>query len=123
MARVLKPGGTVSFLTITVTPGLTHRQRQRAIELGDPEDEADPGYEAMLRQAGFLDGRIEDVTAAYADTLARLTQAWLDDSEAIRAVIGTEEFATKIERRKRSLAGIAEGLHQRVWVTGRAPDV
>lgn len=123
MARVLKPGGIVSFLTITVTPGLTGRQRQRAIDLGDPEDVSDPGYEVMLEEAGFLEGVVEDVTAAYADTLTRLTEAWLDDSEAIRTVIGPEEFATKIERRKRSLAGIAEGLHQRVWVTGRTPDV
>jgi hypothetical protein len=123
MARVLKPGGIVSFLTITVTPGLTQRRRRRAIDLGDPEDEADPAYNVMLREAGFLDLTIEDVTAAYADTLTRLTEAWLDDSEAIRAVIGPEEYAIKIDRRKRSLTGIAEGLHQRIWVTGRAPGV
>lgn len=122
MARVLKPGGIVSFLTITLTPGLTDRQRRRAIELGDPEDEADPGYEVMLSEAGFRDESIEDVTTAYADTLTRLTDAWLDDSEAILAVAGPEEFATRIDRRKRSLTGIAEGLHQRVWVTGRTPD-
>lgn len=122
MARVLKPGGILSFLTIMVTPGLSDRQRRRAIELGDPEDEADPGYEVMLREAGFLDRTIEDVTAPYADTLTGLTQAWQDDSEAIRAVIGAEEFATRMNRRISSLAGIAEGLHQRVWVTGRAPD-
>jgi hypothetical protein len=121
MARVLKPGGIVSFLTITITPGLTDRQRRRAIELGDPEDEADPGYEVMLREAGFIDRIIEDVTPTYADTLARLTQAWLDDSKAIRAVVGSEEFANKIDRRKRSLTGIAEGLHQRVWITGQTP--
>lgn len=122
MARVLKPGGVLSFLTITVTPDLSGDRRQRAIELGDPDDLAEPGYEVLLGGVGFLDVSIEDVTVEYAGTLAALTGAWLDDADAIRAVIGSDEFTSKIERRQRSLRGVAEGLHQRIWVTGRAPD-
>lgn len=119
MHRVLKPGGVLSFLTITLTEGLTPEQRQRGMELGEPEDDAGPGFSVLVPEAGFVDVDIEDVTEEYSGTLQRLLYAYVDESADLIDLLGEEDFEERLARRRRYIQAVGEGLHSRYWVTAR----
>ncbi len=121
MARVLKPGGIVSFLTITYPHELSRDELKRAIELGSEEGQSGPGFRALMAEAGFKDIAVEDVTSSYRATLGSLIEAWESDADEIRPLVGDADFVERMQRRRNSRLAIGEGLHVRQWVSGRLP--
>jgi hypothetical protein len=87
-----------------------------------PGDVASGGeYPSLLRDAGFLDAEMIDVTAPYRVTL----EAWIREREAEREelelLLGTDLFSELQTNRREDLAGIDEGSIRRFLITALAP--
>lgn len=75
----------------------------------------------MLRTAGFTDISADDRTAEYRTTLAGWIAATRRREEAIREIVGDEDYETRAANRVASLAAIDDGLLSRFLYTATRP--
>ena len=111
--RVLKAGAPLAFFVVVPAAGLSSRDIERAVEAGPAHVEAGPGYAALLRQAGFADIEIVDVTDEYALTLSESIRVREVEATQLRDLIGMDVFAEGQADRRRELTAINDGLLQR----------
>jgi hypothetical protein len=93
---------------------------ERALEVGHVD--AGPGYASLLDTAGFEDVTVTDVTDAYLATLAHWYQAYDLEAAALRALIGSDDYAERQTRRRRTIEAVDNGLMRRYLVAGQRPD-
>ncbi len=110
--RVLRPGGLIAFTTILPTPGLPAPARRRANRVGVAVA-VPTSYPSLLRSAGFTAIDEIDVSADYRATLMRWMAATDRHEDALRAATGDAFFDDRVASRRRSLAAVDAGLHQR----------
>ena len=119
--QLLRPGGTLAFTTIFVTPGLDPQQRRCAHRAGPIYVAARRPYPELVEQAGFHDVVEVDLTAAY----ARTQQDWYDAAEQradeLRRLTSDTEFADVQADRRATLDAIAAGLLGRSLFTATRP--
>jgi len=105
----------MAFTAIEPAFGLTPAERRKIAAVGPPDVLVRTSYPSLLDSAGFVDVVAEDVTAAYRSTLA----AWLGETQrrsgAVVAVVGSEEFEGRQQRRINALAAVDAGVLQR-WL-------
>jgi hypothetical protein len=111
--RVLKAGAPFAFFVVVTAAGLSSRDIERAVEAGPAYVEAGPGYPVFLRQAGFADIEIVDVTDEYALTLSESIRVREVEATQLRDLIGMDVFAEGQADRRRELTAINDGLLQR----------
>ena len=121
--RVLRPGGRTAFLTIEPAPGLTTRERRRAVEVGPPAVAVRTSYLSLLRSAGFSEIGSDDRTDEYRTAQAAWIEAVSRREAAIRPIMGGDAFDERLRDRQRALAAIDEGLLIRVlyWASRPSP--
>ena len=118
---MLKDGGRIAFLVITVADDLGPDDLATALEQGPEYGQADEGYHALMERAGFTDITSEDITATFRDTQLAWIEAWEEDAAALRAAVGEEDFEERRESRLGTAAAIDAGLLGRHRFTGRVP--
>ena len=119
--RVLKSGAPLAFFVVAPAAGLSPCEIERAVEAGPAHVEAGPGYAVLLRQAGFADVEIVDVTDEYALTLSASIRAREVEVTQLGDLIGMDVFAEGQAGRRRELAAIHDGLLQRHLVSTARP--
>ncbi len=117
---MLKPGGRLAGYLIHTSPGLTHDETRRAVELGPPESAADAPPDELTRRAGFTILRHEDVTDQFRHACQSLLDARTRLESEIRRHEGNEVFDEECARKTALLGGIREGLLRRSLVVALA---
>ena len=117
--RALRPGGRTAFHVIELPSGLDDRQRRRAVSIGPPAVAVRTSHESLLRSAGFVDVGAVDATAEYLDTQHRWLAATLRHEDEMRATLGDDTVDDGLERRRRTIDAIAEGLLVRTLYSAR----
>ena len=118
---VLKSGAPLAFFVVAPAAGLSPCEIERTVEAGPAHVEAGPGYAVLLRQAGFADVGIVDVTDEYALTLSASIRAREVEVTQLGDLIGMDVFAEGQAGRRRELAAIHDGLLQRHLVSAARP--
>jgi hypothetical protein len=108
--RVLCPGGRLAFHTIELSPGLSAARRRRAISIGPPAVAVRTTYPSLFRSAGFIEVDAVDLTAEYLATQRRWLAATLQYEVGLRDALGDDVVREGIERRRRTVGAIEEGL-------------
>jgi hypothetical protein len=119
--RILKPGGRLAFFTIQPTPGLTGNDRRRANAAGPGSGAVRTSYQSMMRSAGFENISATDVTAEYRATQQRWIDTGVRHETSLRTSMGDEMYDDRLDSRRRTLAGLDEGLLARFLYTARRP--
>lgn len=107
----------MSFFVISLPEEGAPDGQTGPFDFGPDWPNAGPGYGAMLKQAGFADAGVLDVTSEYEVTLKGWIREWDAEAGALEALLGTEEVVDRQSRRRRSLAAIQDGLLRRYLVT------
>jgi hypothetical protein len=115
--RVLRPGGRLAFHTIELSPGLSASKRRRAISIGPPAVTVRTTYPGLLRSAGLIEIDSLDLTAEYLGTQRRWLGATLRHEAGMRSALGDDAVREGIERRRRTIDAIEEGLLLRTLYT------
>lgn len=119
---VLKPGAPNCFYVITNAESLTDAGRKRLAEReGNDHVESPVPYDVLMRQAGFVDIQLTDVTTPYIETVIGWRRAWEDDADAFIELVGEEEFLRRIHNRDLDIANAEDGLMRRYRVYGSKP--
>ena len=108
--RVLRPGGRLAFHTIELAPELNASKRRRAISIGPPAVAVRTSYPGLLRSAGLVATDAIDLTAEYLATQRRWLAATLQYEAGLRSALGDDAVEEGIERRRRTVDAIGEGL-------------
>jgi hypothetical protein len=116
--RVLRPAGRLAFHTIELPRGLSAAKRHRAISIGPPAVTVRTTYSGILRSAGFAEIDAVDLTAEYLATQRRWLAATLRHEDGLCGVLGDDAVREGLERRRRTVAAIEEGLLLRTLYTG-----
>jgi hypothetical protein len=110
----------MAFHVISVAPGLSERDKTRAVVAGPPYVSASGTYPDLLAGAGF--GEIDelDLTDQYQQTAA----AWLHEStraaKQLEEIYGIEEFRESQQEREKTLAAIEAGVLNRSLFVAQA---
>ena len=92
-----------------------------AVERGPPFVEAQAEYPILLERAGWKIRQSVDLTEDYADSVARLIGEFESREEALEEMLGEDNYAEYLARRRRALGAIEDGLLQRgLFVTTSA---
>jgi hypothetical protein len=106
------------FYAITLASGLSAEERRRAIRDGNEHVGADPGYENLMTQAGFVNIEIVDVTDSYRVAMEAWANAWAADSDALMTLLGHQEYELRKELREVDIAAVRDKLLMRYRVSG-----
>ena len=102
------------FTTLLFREGLTRKERARANSLVATGHRVNADEQAsMVKRAGWKLLVQSDVTAEYAEIVRRNLHAYETRSILAQEVLGEAEFENRMERRRRYLQGIEDGLLRR----------
>ncbi len=118
--RVLRPGGSMAYFNIFVTPDLPERAYRRALRRGPSAVSARQLPQAeLLRRAGFLLEDELDVTAEFLET----ARAWYGGRQqraaALKEADGEAEFGRRQSDSRLQIEAIEEGLLRRALFLAR----
>jgi ubiquinone/menaquinone biosynthesis C-methylase UbiE len=108
--RVARDGARMEFSVIAIAPNLSDAERRIAIDGGPSFVEAPDDYGALLAQSGWRLAERTDVTAALGQAVRRLVEGTIERTDALTEVLGAEEFAERMERRRAALAATERGV-------------
>jgi SAM-dependent methyltransferase len=108
--RVARAGAKMAFSVIAPAPSLSASELEIAIASGPAFVDAPGGYNLMLGQAGWKLIERFDVTEDFALTLRSSIDGMSVRADAITEVVGAEEFAERMKRRRDTLAAVQRGL-------------
>lgn len=111
--RVARAGAKTAFSVIAPTPSLAASELEIAIASGPAFVDAPGGYDLMLGQAGWRTIERFDVTNEFARTLRSSIDGMSARAVAITEVVGVDEFAERMKRRRDTMAAVESGLLKR----------
>jgi len=115
--RLLRRGGRTAFFTIHPAPGLPEPLYRRALRAGPSATATRRRSPAdLLHAAGFTQILVEDVTAAFHDTLRRWIEEWERFAEPLCTLLGSDDVAQAQAERRATLAALDDGLLRRSLV-------
>jgi hypothetical protein len=108
-------------LVVAVAEGLTADDVARAVEAGPPHVAAQPGYPALLDEAGFVGIEIADLSDDYESTLAASVGVRDENRAGLEALVGVDTFEEGQSDRRQELAAVREGLLRRHLISAVRP--
>ena len=120
-ARVLVPGGRMSFITIHPADGLGPADRRRAARSGPVAVSISRPHRELLASAGFVDITETDCSDEFMTT----TQAWADQwdlyGKEMESLWGRDTFRQRQRDRQAQLRATKDGILRRSIFTARLP--
>jgi ubiquinone/menaquinone biosynthesis C-methylase UbiE len=117
--RVMRDTGIMAFTVIAVAPGLSAAAYRRAVESGPIGVETEEGYPALLMQTGWAITQQVDLTPTYVRSAHRMLQEEEARAEALTRLLGAADYADLIERRRRTVRAVDDGLQRRELIVAR----
>src|SRR3990172_2161801 len=111
--RVIRSDGRMVFTVVSIAPGLSPADHERAVESGPRFVAAPAEYPALLPQAGWDVADRIDLTAEYAETARRLLREEEARAEPLRELLGTAEYAERLAGHRATLRATEDGLLRR----------
>ena len=111
--RVLRPGGRMVFSVISVLPGLTPADHQRAVNSGPEFIESPASYPALLAETGWTVIEQRDVTAEFTVLTRQRLNAEVHQRSDLKVEQGATEVEEHITRCRSRLLALSEGLLKR----------
>lgn len=118
--RLLRPGGRLAFLTISIAGDLSAADHRRAAAAGPPSPDG-PHVSDMLHRAGYTDVAEQDVTDAYLTTARAWLTTRLRHRDAVRP-LDPQMYDSRVAQGEASIAAIKDGLLHRTLHIARAPS-
>lgn len=118
--ELLRYGGRTAFTVIEMAPGLTSDERAQVLDAVPPAVETTRSYPALLHAVGFRHLVAIDLTSEYAATVSRWLTAYGRHREALVALDGEEEVATRMTGWTSTLEAVANGWLRRLRYSGTA---
>lgn len=111
--RVLRPHGKMVFSVISIMPGLSAAEHERAAASGPPFVEADASYPEMLHHSGWTITDHRDLTGAYQESVGRALDKLKSRAEDVAKLFGDEQASDERARRRATLSALESGLLRR----------
>ena len=111
--RTIRADGKMVFSVISVTPGLTADDYERARAGGPSFIETEIPYPEMLRQTGWDITDHRDLTAEYRVTLGRMLDKLEIHAEEIANLFGDDDAANERARRLAAIEALDHGMKRR----------
>ena len=111
--RTLADGGVMIFSVITVAPGLSEKDRARAIEIGPPYVAAATDYAEMSRLTGWTTVETADLTARFLESAKSFLEVDRDNQVDLAELLGEEDYRLRLEKDLDLIDAIARGLLRR----------
>lgn len=108
--RVARPRARMLFYVIAPTPDLIGADRVEAIEAGPPFVETSVEYSVWLAQSGWRELQRESVSQEYLQSLRSLVAGLEADAKTFDEILEDGEFPATLERRRRQIRAIEQGL-------------
>ena len=108
--RVTKAGGRSVFSVISIPPGQTGADYERASHAAPPFAESDAPYAEMIERAGWEITEHIDMTWQYLDSARVTVAAEEENGAALREMHGEEEYGARLERQKTLVTVLEDGL-------------
>jgi ubiquinone/menaquinone biosynthesis C-methylase UbiE len=118
--RVIRINGRMAFTVISIAPGLSAVEHERAASAGPPFVETGIAYPVMLKRTGWEIVEKIDVTPEYKTTVRTMFGAEQAHADDLGQLWGDAEFSERMTRRRKALEAIESGLLRReLFVTAR----
>ena len=111
--RVIRADGTMVFTVISITPGLSAADYQRALQAGPLFKDAGAGYPALLEQTGWRVTQHVDLSLEYASRARHMLREEEAHADALARLFGEAEFSDMLDRRRGTVQALDCGLLQR----------
>ena len=111
--RIARSGSRMVFSVIAPAVSLSEAERQRAIASGPEFVDVPEGYEALLGQSGWHLETCIDVTGEFLESMQRSVDCMHSESKSLIDVLGENEFAERVARRRTTIAAVASGILKR----------
>ncbi|MDX1487061.1 MAG: class I SAM-dependent methyltransferase [Acidiferrobacterales bacterium] len=111
--QVVRKGGRMVFSVISIAPGLSSTDHERAVEAGPPFVETALNYPTLLRQTGWTITDCVDLTDEYAQTHRRLLREQGARAAELSQVLGTAELSAWRVAKRATTDAIEAGLLRR----------
>ena len=111
--RVIRHRGKMVFSVISITPGLSSADHERAVDSAPPYVETECAYPELLEKTGWkIIDRI-DVSAAYEETGRRHIREVEARADALGELLGDVELGELLAKRHRNVESVADGIVRR----------
>jgi len=111
--RTSRDGATMIFTVISIAPGLSRGDRDRAAAAGAPFKVESPLYLELLAQTGWRLTETIDLTGQYTRSMRQMIDEERARAAALVDLLGEAQLADKVVRRRRTLAALQAGLLRR----------
>jgi SAM-dependent methyltransferase len=111
--RVVRVDGRMVFTVISIAPGLSASDEERARESGPPFVGAEIAYPTMLRRSGWRLTDRADITADYGEITRRLLGEWEARRDRLCELLGAADLSETLARRRARIKVIEAGLLRR----------
>ena len=122
--RVARAGGRTVFTVISMPPGLSLADHERALTASPPFIDTKEEYTAMLERTGWEITDHIDLTAEFLESSRRMLKEEEAHADALSELHGADDFAARLTRR-RARVGILEQalLRRELYAATAAPIV
>lgn len=110
---VIRLSGRMVFSVISLTPGLSRVERERALANGPTYIEADITYAGLLKQTGWHVAECIDISGYFVQSQIRVIRAQEKHEAELRQLLGDAETEARMTSMKDRLAVREAGLHRR----------
>ena len=111
--KIVRPQGSMAFTVISIAPGLSTTQFERAIENAPEFAKADTDYHSLLKQTGWHVADWSDLTNEYAESCVRQIEADTENQIELEALLGAQETSARMSNWLSKLDAIGDGLFLR----------
>lgn len=111
--RVVRQGGRMAFSVLYIPPGLSPIDYGRALETAPEFVETDVDYPTLLDETGWILLERRDLTVAFMESCRKRLHLETERQAALRSVIGPEELEARLEKLRRRIPVLEQGLLRR----------
>lgn len=111
--QVVREGGRMVFSVISIEPGLSSADYERAVDAGPPFVETALDYPTLLRQTGWTITDCIDLTGEYAQTHRRLLREQEARADELSEWLGAAELSKWMIAKRATTDAIEAGLLRR----------
>ncbi len=111
--RVARAGARTVFTVITIAPGLSPADHDRAIGGAPPFPDISEGYPEMLAGTGWEITDQIDLTAEFVASSRRMLEEEEAHADALVELHGADDFEARLDRRRSRVAVLDDGLLRR----------